>query len=435
MVLQQGFALSLRNLRKSRNLTQEALALRSGVSVRSLRYWEMGKHDPRAVELESVLRVLEVTEVERQRLLALIARPRAQHLLRDTEPGSDSDSEIPLPHLGDLLVAMRNRDGKTRNQIAAEMGVNVSTLMRWETMHSYPTVENLLRLCALLKATPAETEVLSSRNLDLPFSPLPRDVDLDLFRAQYNQFISLVDSHSHLVDLYGLALIRHLMLLPDSREQKRLLAHARTVYSIILYQHGRHDEARKVAHHALTSCNSIGDFGREWATGVNLMSVFVGKPCVNGNKSHKANFLLQQLPLARAGVARVMLLCDTALYLSMNNRMNNRYEEAHRLMQQAEREAASIPEAFQTCYYYNLTAGRVNLALGAPDRAYSQLKEASALNPTNPYCVIYQATAALRARDADECSRLVQRALDIVAETPFRGMRKRVHQMVEELYC
>lgn len=432
MVLQEEFALSLRNLRKSRNLTQEALALRAGVSVRSLRYWETGEHDPRAVELESLLRVLEVTEVERQRLLALIARPRAQHLLREAESGS----EIPLPHLGDLLVAMRHRCGKTQNQVAAEMGVNVSTLMRWETMRSYPTPENLLRLCALLKATPAETNALASRNLDLPLSdimrpPLSRDANLDLFRAEYDQFLARSDSHSPLVDLHGLALIRHLMLLPESREQKRLLAHARMVQSTNLYQHGRHDQAKKAVGHALTICNEIADFGLEWATAVNLMSVFVGKPHVNVNDSQKVNFLLRQLPFAGVGVARVMLLCDTALYLSMNSR----YEETNRLMQQAENECASTPEAFPVWHYYNLTAGKVNLALGRSEIAYSQLKDASAFNPTNPFYVLYQARAALHARDANECSRLVQRALNIVAETPFLGMRQKVHQMAEELAC
>lgn len=222
-ILGQPFSTLLRNLRKRRKMSLEALANRAGVAERTLRYWESGERAPRMVELESVLIALEATDAEKQLFYAQIARPRAHRLLRTAENHSDIFSDIFLPHLGDLIAALRYRCGKTQEQVAMELEVSASTLMRWETMRSYPSHENILRLCALLNAGPAETNALVARDLTMPTSP-PHNSDIHLLQLQYNSFISLIISHSHLVNLCGLSLMRHLILLPFTKERTRLLA-------------------------------------------------------------------------------------------------------------------------------------------------------------------------------------------------------------------
>lgn len=55
------FAMRLRQIRKQRGMTQEALAKASGVSRGYLSRLEMGRHDPPLSRLRRLAKVLEVT--------------------------------------------------------------------------------------------------------------------------------------------------------------------------------------------------------------------------------------------------------------------------------------------------------------------------------------------------------------------------------------
>jgi transcriptional regulator with XRE-family HTH domain len=54
------FAVKLRKLRVSRGLTQEALAMRAGISRAYLARLEMGRHDPHLSRLRKLAKALSV---------------------------------------------------------------------------------------------------------------------------------------------------------------------------------------------------------------------------------------------------------------------------------------------------------------------------------------------------------------------------------------
>jgi predicted ATPase/DNA-binding XRE family transcriptional regulator len=89
------FALLLRTARKSRRLTQEDLARRTGIGVRTLRDLERGRARPQQATVDMLLAALGATGAERDALLAASGRtstgpaqrlpPRAPLIGRDTE--------------------------------------------------------------------------------------------------------------------------------------------------------------------------------------------------------------------------------------------------------------------------------------------------------------------------------------------------------------
>ena len=139
-----------------RGLTQAQLAIRSGVVLRSVAYWEKGVHAPGIGELESLAGALNLTLEERQILLSFLPTGKISKIVR----GAAVWADIAPPGAGDLIRALRWRKRLSRDQVANALGVHHTTVMRWEEAQTVPNEETRLRLCDLLGAFPEERAAL-----------------------------------------------------------------------------------------------------------------------------------------------------------------------------------------------------------------------------------------------------------------------------------
>lgn len=153
--------------RRQKGLTIGQLALRSGVSKASLSRWEAGLVQPRIRELEAVLDVFKLPEAIRVAAFSCLGAPRAARRIASST-STDSPVRTPsncpfgeLPRTGELLRAMRVRTGFTQMEVATLVGVQQSSVTRWETSVESPTLEHLQALCTLLEATIEEREALA----------------------------------------------------------------------------------------------------------------------------------------------------------------------------------------------------------------------------------------------------------------------------------
>ena len=124
----------LRQLRRSRHLSLEALSQQAAIARSTLNRWELGTHLPRLPELEAVLGALGADRQQKARALELVNAPRALVPLRQ-EHASAAGANAFLGHLprgGDLLRAMRQRRGRPLFEVARALGVTTSTVSRWE---------------------------------------------------------------------------------------------------------------------------------------------------------------------------------------------------------------------------------------------------------------------------------------------------------------
>lgn len=140
----------LKQWRLARGLSLRGLALRAGVGKSALSDWEAGKHLPRLPELTAVLDALHVSAGEQRLLLAA---------LKPTLP-AESQEIVPVPVWGDLLRAIRVRQGRTQAEVASAVGVTQGRLARWERSEDWPAPERLERLCGVLQAQPEECTAL-----------------------------------------------------------------------------------------------------------------------------------------------------------------------------------------------------------------------------------------------------------------------------------
>lgn len=151
----------LQTMRFARGLSLRALADSAGIGKSTLAYWEAGRFQPRLPELESILTALQVSAQERREALWRIDAPRAaQQLQREAQRPLQEAILGPLPSGGDLLRAMRHRQGMQQEQVAAALHVSAGTVSRWEQGRVAPTVERLNNLCDLLGAEAEEQAVL-----------------------------------------------------------------------------------------------------------------------------------------------------------------------------------------------------------------------------------------------------------------------------------
>ena len=139
--MSQALGEFLHTLRQQRKISQAELARRAYVAVRTLRYWEAGRWEPGTVELTNLLLALEVTPEQRTQALTLLTTARGVHLLRQeaSVPPDATGGYPPLPSVGELLRAMRERRGLRVEQMAAILGVARTTIVRWEATESFPS--------------------------------------------------------------------------------------------------------------------------------------------------------------------------------------------------------------------------------------------------------------------------------------------------------
>lgn len=158
------FGVWLQSRRVAAGLSLRALAQAAGVGRSTLSYWEAGKFLPRLPELEAVWDALAVSQEERQAVLRLMPTPRAAEQ-------SQSQAQIAhpafveragtLPHGGDLLRAMRTRRNWTQEHAARQIGVQRTTLGRWERGEHFPDAAKLQTVCFVYGASEAELTALT----------------------------------------------------------------------------------------------------------------------------------------------------------------------------------------------------------------------------------------------------------------------------------
>ena len=426
--MEKDFAALLRRLRKSRGVSQEALALHALISVRTLRYWESGEKHPRGPELESVLAALDATPEDKRQAYALIPRPRIHRLSErhEEEQKNSPAPSVPLPHLGDLIRSLRMRQEKTQPQVAAEMDVALTTLIRWETLRNFPTEENLSRLCLLLHATPEEAHALAFRRLAPPV--WSEASDMETYRAQFTGLVHLRDQHSPVIDLHVLSLKRKLRVASFSTpETRHLLAQVEALHSTTLFLGKRFAESNTAAQNALALFSEERQYNRYWGVALNHRTCFVGRN--TEDYLTKAAFLLRHFPNHAPPPVRMRVLCDLAFYFSRGAKK----DEARRLMQQAKAAYEAAPHDEETKAYFSLTHGRFLLMHGQPEQALQQFTSLTYSDFRDAAYLCYQAEAAIAMGEKGEGSRLLEKARAMVALSPYKYLQGQINGVAQRL--
>jgi transcriptional regulator with XRE-family HTH domain len=317
----QEFGQFCRLLRKRMGLTQIQFASKASLSVRTVIYWETGEREPRSEEIAVALEALRATPAERDRAYLLLTSTRGIQLARQqirVSAGSGRRSQA-LPDLGDLLVALRVRAGWTREQLAAQMQLKVSTITGWERTEHLPGDEVFVRLCDLLKALPEEREALITRRLT-PTAQQTGDAweelaaRIDVFErdAKLRQ--------TPLIDLQALALKRSIWLSARQRQEadlkhryQHLAAHVDTIYGAWLIYQERNTEAGQCVHRAL---NLVGrNLGSCGFASFLLNTASCWATLNQGCNYDEGIYLLKRwLPGVADSQARTEIYCDLSYY-------------------------------------------------------------------------------------------------------------------------
>lgn len=427
----QEFGNLCRQWRLYRHLSQQGLAITSGVSVRSLRYWENGQRHPSGEELERVLNALQVTIEERREAYRL--NPRPDILRRDRELENSllvsTHDMSRLPHLGDLLRMLRQRCGKTQEQLASEIRVTLTTVTRWETLRKYPSEENLDRICQVLHANTEEAYALRSRHLLL--REWPSKPDLDMLDADFQSKLYQQSMQNPLADLHFLALRRQVgQFIPTHSEAKPLLARILLEHGNLLLWQQRYAQSRAAALEAHRLFVETGQCARYGHALGNLTSCFTG----HWKRDYvlKAKFLEGFLSSTEIANVQIGVLCDMAFYYGRDGR----FEEAQRLLRRANEvyaNAQQTEELEKSYQYYKMSGARLNLAQEQGDIALQDLQSVMELQPTNLQLILYTAEAALAIGEKAEAARLLKRIEELTVGVHLPLMREQVSELVQRL--
>ena len=151
----ESLGTSLRALRLERGVGIRELARRAGTSKRSIQDWETDRYTPGGTALDRILVALEAPARLRARMLARAAPEYARVHLAHTPLGAPVDA-------GQVLRAMRLRQGTTQAEVARAGRIDQRTVSRWESGESLPSAEALHAALFALGASPEEALALMS---------------------------------------------------------------------------------------------------------------------------------------------------------------------------------------------------------------------------------------------------------------------------------
>jgi transcriptional regulator with XRE-family HTH domain len=287
----------LRHLFRSKGVTLKWLAREAGISRATLYRWLRGEYLPNLYELEQVLIALDATAAERRQALQRIDAPRAVIQLRREEHNGNLPSQ---PFAGDLLRAMRLRQGMTLDETARALGVQRSTVHRWERSETVPSTEKLQALCSLLKASPGELQALSVGCTHLAPSPEAEPLTLDHIEHDHRSIQEQITAGDNaLMDLRLLSLeARTCQLAHDDLEARRRLAVIYSTHARWLMMQGRFFEAENYAYRALGTVQN--DFEPEpfWLLAVRIMAKGAAEWSRYPNPQNGIEVLENWLPVA-----------------------------------------------------------------------------------------------------------------------------------------
>jgi transcriptional regulator with XRE-family HTH domain len=197
----------LRTLRTSRRMTMAQAAERAGLHRITLHRWEKDLAQPRLSELTALLSALEVSEVQKRSALGLMDAPRAARMVwLEVRQMAAQTGVSEMPHGGDLLRAMRLRQGVSLEEAARHVAVTGGTLRRWEKMEVWPSPEQLHRLCFALHAHDEEIIALTVGR----FSQRPRieKTSLNALHERFHNQIKVERSITGYDPLFELAYLQ-----------------------------------------------------------------------------------------------------------------------------------------------------------------------------------------------------------------------------------
>jgi transcriptional regulator with XRE-family HTH domain len=215
----------LRQLRLVRRLSQTQAAKLAGIGRVTLNRWETGVQQPRLLDLESLLSALDMTQQERRTALSLLGTPfvsnqnpfsSGQPTLVEPKLGQPKQNIIervaplkdigPMPHRGELLRALRMRQGFSQEETARKIGVTTRTVRRWESSEVWPTPDYISSLCYCLEARTEEMLALTTGNL-LFFPDLENASLLELRAYGNTLFFYSDDTHTQALKELGFVML------------------------------------------------------------------------------------------------------------------------------------------------------------------------------------------------------------------------------------
>ncbi len=305
----------LRNWRLQRKLSLGAFSLKSGVHKSTLSRWEAGQSQPRLSELEQVLAALEAGSLWRRQALAALEAPRAVARLR-TE---DNLKQTAPPTGGDLLRAMRLRQGLTLTEIAQRIGVASSILSRWERGEQWPDAARLHALCFALKASPAEVTALTCGGLWLS-DPLESEEEEpaapEIWEARLRQAWWSGDETR---DLKFLTLEARLWRLAARQENGlSLLECAYAFHARALMDTGRLKEAVPYAERSLELMRRGHYLDAEWAQSALALAAGMAQNRHHPDPTGAARFLAKWLPQVENLSLHAWMLGEIGCYLAQS---------------------------------------------------------------------------------------------------------------------
>lgn len=408
----------IRETRQAQGLSLRCLANSAGISPAALSNWETGKAQPRIPELKAVLDALRCPEALRLEAFSRIDAPRALAELRKTLPLPPTDPEpedIWFPSSGDFLRSLRLRRQLSLEQASALLGVQPSTLSRWETSKTRLPESALNAYCTQMAVNPEERQALTHLFLAEPYSN-GESVSLMSLEHQLEKLVGdVIGGSSRLTDLRFLFLEarmwRHAVQNATAWE---LLAKTYVWHAQWLLWQERLVEAGIMAKRAMRLEEQEAAPRRHWFRAGHIYATYL----VDGEKRHNPErsirFLQDCLPLARWPETQAWMYHNLATYLVRADQPVT----ALACVQQADVAArrSGNPAALRNA---NCDTAAILLRTGQCEAAYAALVESrQVVVRHNVYHQIYEAyiwTATLsRLGEASAAKRWQQQAQKIV---------------------
>lgn len=371
----------LRCLRVSREVSMRSLARAAGVSVGTVSHWEAGQCEPRIPELRAVLDALAATDEQRQAVFDLMHTPRAE-ADRQQKASLAVGSELLVPSTGQLIRALRLRSGASLNYVASHLGVQASTVTRWEQSKVHPGQDKAQALLALLQADPAERDAVLSGRLENAAHDEPAAEDSLEWRLTQLKHEASAGRHA-LMDLDFLVLEAQLWKASLRRAATwSLLAEAYTWHAQWLLWRGRIAEAGRCAFDALELVKGRADPQPFWLRAVHVASNAIVDSHETPKLKRGVRFVQSWLPASQWPETTAWMYQNIATYAMRAGDI----EYARRLDEEADRlvEASQDASAIRNTHFDSAV---IRLRSGRPEEAHRLL---SAGPQPNVYHRIYE---------------------------------------------
>ena len=411
----------LRNLRKARGLTLEQAALAAGLARSTVNRWETAATLPRLVELNLLLEAFGVTTQQKRLVIARVDAPRAQKQARvDVRRVAEMTGIGPCPSGGDLLRALRQRQGLSACDVADQMGISMRTLQRWERAEVWPATEPLHSLCYLLKAQEEEITALTIGSACNPLWLSEANPSLDFLEQQLKALGQRISQSEPALELHCLALEAQLWPQAASKAQgRRLLAQAYSEHARYLGYRARVDTG-KIAKKALDLMPDKSNPDR-YGLKAGVLAACQGKQ----NTKQALASLRHWLALARHPDIEAWILSIMAGQMASDGAMEAALELSEQACDVARRSRSEAEVGIRQCDQASLF-----LTARRPDDALKILENINDDIPAfTGELYLLRAEARREVKDHSEARDWLQRAIKIIETYKLTHLHDRVEML------